>query len=500
MSNALLAWLGKADIRVSQGASAGLGPIAQAIEARRFEHVVMLDDHAVDDGDRYVAWLKKRADVTVHRRVERLSSPTNYTEIYRAASSAAAWSLEHFGKKVELAFHLSSGTPAMQAIWIILAKTQFPAELIEASIERGIATADVPFEIAAEFLPAAVRRTESELERIATGLRPPAPAFRDIIHRSDSMKVVIDEAAQAAAYSSPVLLQGESGTGKELIAAAIHEASPRRGKPFEIVNCGAIPSALFESEFFGHEKHAFTGADSEHLGHFERANGGTIFLDEIGELTLEMQVKLLRVLQQKTIRRVGGKGEKKVDVRVVAATNRDLLQDVAGARFREDLFYRLAVLTLYVPPLRDREGDINPLLEHFMGRFNAEAAAIPGRLQKKLSAGARNVLLRQSWPGNVREVETTVLRAFIWSRGPTIEGAEVERSLLRRPDSRHDRVLGRALGDGFALDELLAEVAQHYIARALEAASNNKTKAAELVGFKSYQRLTDWMNKYKVSQ
>jgi DNA-binding NtrC family response regulator len=412
---------------------------------------------------------------------------------------AVAWAREEFGEKASLTFHLSAGTPAMAAIWIIVAKTRFEAELIESSKQKGVETVDVPFDLAAELIPAAIQRASEDLARLAEGERPEEPKFGDVLHRSDVMKRLVRRARQAAPFSEAVFIEGESGTGKQLLAEAIHHESTRRGRPFVEVNCGAIPKELFESHFFGHKRGAFTGADRDHTGYFEQAHGGTLFLDEVGELPLEHQVKLLRALQQKKVRPLGGRTDVTVDVRVIAATNRNLLEEVRVGRFREDLYYRLAILVLKVPPLREREGDLGYLVDKLVEKLNAELGARPGGGQKKLSVGARNLLLRHRWPGNVRELEATLRRAFIWSKGATLDEAELRDALLAAPLAPDAEILGRPLGEDFQIAEVLADVARHYLSRAMADAGGNLTKAASLVGLANYQTLKNWLAKYDVT-
>ena len=335
---------------------------------------------------------------------------------------------------------------------------------------------------------------------MAEGQRPEEPKFGDILHRSEVMKRLVRRARQAAPFSEAIFIEGESGTGKQLLAEAIHQESPRTGKPFVEVNSGAIPRELFDSQFFGHMKGAFTGADRDQKGFFEQANGGTLFLDEVGELALEHQVKLLRALQQKKVRPIGGKVDVPVDVRVIAATNRNLLEEVRAGRFREDLYYRLAILVLKVPPLREREGDLGYLLDKLVTKLNTEFESRPGTVQKKLSVGARNLLLRYGWPGNVRELESTLRRAFIWSRGMTIDEGEISDSLLAAPHAAKTSVLDRPLGGDFKLAEIMADVARHYLSRAMKEADGNLTKASSLVGLASYQTLKGWLDKYEVEE
>lgn len=234
-------------------------------------------------------------------------------------------------------------------------------------------------------------------------------AFENIVGDAPAFQAALAVAAKAAKRNVPVLVEGESGTGKEVIAGAIHAASPRADKPLVIVNCGAIPANLVESVLFGHEKGAFTGATSKHVGRFEEANGGTLFLDEIGELPLDAQVKLLRALQTGQIEPVGGRGHKTVDVRIVAATNRDLKEEVAAGRFREDLYYRLGVVPVTVPPLRQRRADIPALAQHFASQLHEEGD-IPAHA---LDEDALDLLSSYDWPGNVRQLQNAVFRAGV---------------------------------------------------------------------------------------
>src|SRR5439155_1081409 len=272
----------------------------------------------------------------------------------------------------------------------------------------------------------------------------------------------------------------ESGTGKEMLARAIHRASPRRDRPFVAVNCGAIPGDLVESELFGHERGAFTGATQSKKGYFESSNGGTLFLDELGELPRPAQVKLLRVLQEGEVTHLGATTPLRVDVRIVAATNRTLTDEISAGRFREDLFYRLAVAVLKIPPLRERTGDLGLLVEYLLDQVNREAAEEPGFREKTLSVGAKNLLLSHDWPGNVRELLNTLRRAAIWSDGVTISAEDAREALLPAIASTRQDILRRPLGGGLNLPELLKEVAGHYLSRAMDEVHGNKTKAAEL--------------------
>lgn len=497
----LVCWIGNTDLAASRGEEkAGQGPIGQAVAARSFDQVILLSDHTKAIAVPYVKWLQGKTDATINLRMHKLPGPTDFGAIYSAAVAELAQLLQSHGTGLDLIFHLSPGTPAMAAVWILLAKTRFPAELIESSKEHGVRTANVPFDISAEFIPNLLRRSDQTLERLAQGIPDEAPEFADIIHRSPQMKQVIERARRVAIRSIPVLIEGESGTGKELFARAIHRASPRAGKPIITVNCGAIPSELVESEFFGHKKHAYTGASTDRAGHFEQADGGTLFLDEIGELPLQVQVKLLRALQQGEIVRVGESAPRKVDVRIIAATNRTLIKEVAAGKFREDLFFRLAVAILKLPPLRERAGDITLLIDRLMDKVNEETKAEPAHKDKKLSALARNIMLKHPWPGNVRELLNTLQRATVWSDDETISEEVIQDALLdMAPANRQqDTILNRPIEEGVDLKELLDEVARHYLSRALTTAHGNKAQATRMLGLPNYQTLSNWMQRYGV--
>lgn len=496
MGKILFAWIGNADLAASEASDSagGKGPIGQAVSSDTYDALVLLSDHDKSRTVRYCRWLQCASPAEILVEHVKLSSPTAFGEIYEAATAALK---KHAGRLAvsDAVFHLSPGTPAMAAVWIILAKTRFPAALIESSKQHGVRVASVPFDISADYLPDLLRKPDEELVRLAQGLSFEAPEFDSIIHRSSAMKKVIAKARLVAPRSVPVLLLGESGTGKELLARAIHEASSVKHGPFQVVNCGAIPPELVESELFGHVKGAFTGAAAARKGYLEAASGGTLFLDEIGELPAPAQVKLLRSLQQSEVTPVGSTKPVAVSFRLVCATNRDLFSEVPEGRFREDLFHRIAVAVLKLPPLREREGDVGVLVDRLLERINEEARNQPGYQHKKFSVKARNLLLQYAWPGNVRELINTLQRSAIWSTGSIIDEHEVRDALLPLARNRQD-ILDRPLGDGFHLQDIMNSVARHYLERAMEEAGNTKTKAADLLGLPSYQTLTNWLKRY----
>jgi len=494
----LFAWIGFADLRASKkDPDAGLGPIAQAVKAIDFDKVILLSDLQNKDTTPYLEWLLDQTGVAAELFQANLSGPTQFGEIYASAVDAILKTIKSPGGD-NLTFHLSPGTPAMAAVWIILGKTRFPATLIESSKEHGVRVASVPFDISADFIPDLLLQADEELLAKSAGAMPEAPEFSDIHTRSPAMKRILGMARRIASRSLPVLIEGESGTGKELLARAVHRASLRRDGPFIAINCGAIPPEIVESELFGHERGAFTGADRMRRGHFESAHGGTLFLDEIGELPLSAQVKLLRVLQDGEVMRVGASRPIKTDVRIIAATNRSLVAQISEGRFREDLFYRLAVAVLKLPPLRDRQGDLSLLIDHLLTSINEENKKEPGYKVRKLSASARNLLLQHHWPGNVRELYNTLLRAAIWSDSATIDEQVIRQSLLPAIASVPTDILDLPLGEGMRLSRIIETVARHYLERALQKAHGNKSRAAALVGLPSYQTFSNWMRKYGV--
>jgi two-component system response regulator AtoC len=295
----------------------------------------------------------------------------------------------------------------------------------------------------------------------------------ELLGQSDAIHKVLRLIDKVAEYRTTVLIQGESGTGKELVARALHTRSPRASKPFVAINCGAIPEALMESELFGHKRGAFTDAHGDKRGIFQEADGGTLFLDEIGELAPPLQVKLLRVLQEGVVRPLGGTKDVAVDVRVVAATVRDLTKEVAAGRFREDLYYRLNVLLIQVPPLRDRIDDVPLLIEHFIKRNNAKL----GTRIRGIDPRARKLLLGYHWPGNVRELENLIERAVVLADGDTLGPGDIPDRLLESPD-----VVARVLQSGeLSIKKAARVIEESLIRRALDKTRGNRTAAAKLL-------------------
>lgn len=292
----------------------------------------------------------------------------------------------------------------------------------------------------------------------------------NMVGNSGSMHAVLEELQQVTASNATVLIRGESGTGKELIASIIHANSPRFGKPFIKVNCAALPEGLVESELFGHERGAFTGATGAKKGRFEMAHGGTLFLDEVGDMTPLTQAKLLRALQEKEFERVGGTQTLRVDVRMIAATNRDLEKMVASGDFRQDLYYRLSVFPVMLPPLRERKDDIMPLVNHFVDRFSKENQ----RKILRISSRATNILISYSWPGNIRELENVIQRAVV------VCGLEGIIDVQHLPANIQSDSIDE--GHPKTLDEAISSLEQRLIIQALNEEDGNMVKAAEKLG------------------
>ncbi len=315
-------------------------------------------------------------------------------------------------------------------------------------------------------------RLRRENEDLRDQLRERAK-FEGIIAQSAVMKELFRTIDKVANYKSTVLIYGESGTGKELVAKAIHKKSPRKDGAFVAVNCGAIPETLLESELFGHKRGAFTDASTDRRGLFEEADGGTLFLDEIGELPMALQVKLLRALQDESIRRLGDTRDTPVNVRIVAATVRDLRHDVANDRFREDLFYRINVLPLSLPPLRERREDISLLIDHFIRRNNNKL----GTDIQGVSPDAKKLLLDYSWPGNVRELENTIERAMVLADGAVLS----EEDLPDRVTESRDPVRRILVSGELSIKKTTRYLEEELIRRALDKTGGNRTNAAKIL-------------------
>jgi len=469
------------------------GPVRTLVEAEAFDEVHLLSNYPPFLTAGFVDWLPAKA--TAHP-VE-IGAPTDYVRIFTAVDAfLASLTRSRDRGSYELCIHLSPGTPAMTAISVLLGKSRYPATFYQTHDGRAWKT-EIPFDLVFDFVPELLQSPDLGLQHLAARSPQEITGFNQIIGDSKAIRLAVGRAHKAAIRDVPVLILGETGTGKELFARAIHDASHRRGGPFVAINCAAIPQELLESELFGHKRGAFTGASADHAGAFEQADGGTIFLDEIGECPPGMQSKLLRVLQpppstgpcQRVLRRLGETRDRTSDVRVLAATNRDLLREVEAHRFREDLYYRLAVITLRIPPLRERKPDIPLLVDGFLRQINRDfARQEPGYQDKSISPAANAFVRRFAWPGNVRQLYNALVQAAAMSAGDWIQQADLEAALGASPRLSADAD-DLPLGDGFSLEKHLQDIQRQYLRRAMEEAGGVKTKAAELLGIANYQTL-----------
>ncbi|WP_170605830.1 sigma 54-interacting transcriptional regulator [Ruegeria arenilitoris] len=487
----LMAWIGTQDLDAPTHPEGQTGPICSAVEARRFDRLVLI---ANQDGERvatYRDWLNQRTPAEIVVESVQLADPTDIAAIHEIAVDVVDRCRRTAAPDIpELTFHLSPGTWAMALVWAILGATRYPAELLQSSREGGVQTIEIPFDVSAELLPTIMDSADAVLNKLSHGLD--VETFGDLIFRSPAMERVAGKAKKAALRNVPILIEGEAGTEKEVLARAIHDFGPRRDRAFVSLNCGALKPDQIDAEIFG---------SGDGGGALAGASGGTLYLDEVELLPPQAQVRLQILLDEMAGDEVVSPNDANPDVRIIAATRKQLIDAVAAGDFREELFFGLAVLVLKIPPLRERKGDLGPLIEMLLERINEQSAGEPGYERKALSPGARNVLLQRPWPGNLRELENSLRRAAIWSEGSQITEDDVWDAVFTAPApaGTQNGILDQPIDEGVDLQEILASVARHYIARAIEQAEGNKTTAAKLVGLPSYQTLTNWMKKYDVA-
>jgi transcriptional regulator with PAS, ATPase and Fis domain len=494
----LLSWLGITDLKAADqlpttGEPIGDGPILGALKNLRFDELHLLHDQDPVKTVAYTHWLAEHSAINVVLIHRSLRSPIDFGDIYQAVDGYLQ-NITATDPALDISIHLSPGTPAMAAVSILLGKTKYNTRFVQSTKDKGGEFVTIPFDISAEFIPQITKTSDRKLVDLASPSAPLSAAFSDIVTQNPDLIRIINKAEKISVRDVPVLIMGESGTGKELFAKAIHNSSQRASKPFITVNCGAIPGELIDSELFGHVKGAFTGAITNKVGYFEAADNGTLFLDEFGELPPDAQVRLLRVLQSGEISKVGDSKTQTVDVRIIAATNRELSSDISTGRFREDLFYRVAIGIITLPPLRERPGDIALLAEHLMNIINQHASTQPGYIDKKLSTKAKNIILNHTWLGNIRELHGTLLRASIWSDGDTITDTDLLDAMIARPAKQSSSELPE-IGEGIDIQALLDEIKHKYITGAIAQSAGNKKKATKLLGLPNYQTLSNWMEK-----
>lgn len=416
-----------------------------------------------------------------------LANPTSYAEIFPLVQQLLTEQMDLTVHHVaQLNFFISPGTPTMQTIWVLLAKTQFPA-VCWSGYQDQYTVVDLPFNIQVEYLEKAKRRADDRLNEVFENKALPK-SFEQIHAQSAIMKEQIQKAFRLSKHNVPVLILGPTGSGKEVFARSIHQAGLQQAGSFVAVNCGALPKDLAESILFGHKRGAFTGATSDQEGLIRQAHQGTLFLDEIGELTLDLQVKLLRVLQEKSFRPIGAKADENSEFRLIAATHRDLLSRVEEGSFREDLFYRIAVGVIQLPALIERAEDIELLTHHLLDSVNSELRDQPGYISKNISQDVIKVIKNHDWPGNIRELRTTLQRVCAWSDEPMIDAATFSDAIIKRP-LKSDAVSLKDISQGIDLDKEISKIQQAYIASAELLTGGQITKMAQLLGFKNHQTL-----------
>ena len=456
------------------------GPILSLLAARSFDHVYLFDTPST----RKATQETKVAISRLHPHIEvqvldvALEDPTNYEDILNGLRSHFRQIIERF-RSASFFISVASGTPQMHACWVLMAASgEIPARILHVRPPRFVTKMHPlvsEIDLSSREFPTV--RFQAETISVEEGEIDVDTAWLQlgIVGDHPVMKRVLETGAMLAPSRSPILIFGETGTGKELFARFIHRLSGRAKQPFVAVNCAAIPEDLVESLLFGHKRGAFSGAITDQTGKFDVADKGTLFLDELGELPLPAQAKLLRVLQDGLVEPIGQAKPHRVDVRIVGATNRDLRRLVRQGKFREDLFYRLNVGEIKLPPLRERRSDITVLALHILDKLNGSL-----RRPKRLSSDALSRLQSHSWPGNVRDLENVIERSVRLSRHDVLNADDL---LITEPVTYADPF--DALPDpyeGFSLEEFLGSARKQMILRALEATNGNQSQAARLLG------------------
>ncbi len=490
----LLTWLGNRDLdNMQQDKNAAIAGLAVKANPH-FDKIVILANDKEESWSRFESFLKKRlatigrpnSDIRIYKA--HIDSPIDYPSI---AKETEKWISKLSEEADTLSINLTSGTPAMTTLSVLIGKGKANTRFLQATPNNELIDVEIPIDFGSEYIRSASRN----IAHLATSNPKLDSAFSAIAAKSPSMQDTVGKAKRVARSEVPVLILGETGTGKEVMAQAIHGASLRAGQPLKIVNCGALAPNLVDSTLFGHKKGAFTGADKDYPGLFEQADNGTLFLDEVGELTLDIQVKLLRALQQGEITRLGDTKTINVDVRVIAATHQDLNKLVAQGKFREDLFYRLAVGVIRIPALRERLEDIELIVSQLVDQINQSASKHPDYKSKKISNNGIKFISGQRWSGNIRELWSTLNRAFLWSDNQVIDENELAKAILDRPLIEEDLAISLTFNDKVDIAQLTDNYQKKYVEAALKASGNVKKHATQMLGLKDHQTLTNWMKR-----
>lgn len=456
------------------------GPILTLASAKNFDSIVLFStpNTATHTEETVKALADRLPSTEIEVIALSLNDPTDYGEILGELRAHFA-AVSRTNPQADFFIGLSSGTPQMHVCWVLLAASgEIPARLLMTRPPRFVtATAPLVKEIdvsSPEFPRIRSGVWSKEDIELSSGNIAEALAELGIMGTHLSMKKAIEAAAVLATVDVPVLIQGESGTGKELFSRLLHRLSPRKTGPFIALNCANLSRELAESLLFGHTKGAFTGAVSDQPGKFELADKGVLFLDELAELSQEVQAKLLRVLEDQVVERLGGRSSKKVDVRIIAATNKDLQLAVSEGKFRADLYYRLNAGEIVLPPLRERKSDIPMIALHLLDKINARSGTL-----RSLSPEALVRLQRHSWPGNIRDLENSLVKSVLYSRKKVLEADDLMLSTIKGKDSLDYLPTPQA---GFSLDEFLVSVRKQLMLKALDSAKGNQSEAARLLG------------------
>jgi len=493
--NILLSWLGTKDIdnMLDGEKNASISTLATNSQTP-FDKIVILSNHQQKYWKKFEDFVKKRMatigkpyhDIQVHKA--NIASPIDYESIHQVT---ALW-INKLSKEADsLSINLTSGTPAMTTLSVLIGKGKANVQFLQATPKNELLHVDIPIDFGQEYVKSATKN----IANTATSEPKIEQAFSALTAKSVQMQKVVNKAKKIAASEVPALIFGETGTGKELMANAIHKGSLRANKPLRIVNCGALAENLVDSTLFGHTKGAFTGAEKEHAGLFEQANGGTLFLDEVGELKPDIQVKLLRALQQGEITRLGDNKIIQVDVRIIAATHQNLTQLIELGLFREDLFYRLAVGIIEMPPLRERLDDLPDIVDQLAQQINQSGAKHPEYKGKIISKSGINFILSQPWKGNIRELWSTLNRAFLWSETQQVDENDLMAAMINRPASSQCDEVSLTYSDKVDIVQLTEKYQKKYVEAALKASGNVKKHATEMLGLKDHQTLTNWMKR-----
>ena len=494
----LFSWLGNTDIKNMERNEHGPISLIATKSEEPFNKIVILGNTWNESWEAYKKWLIKRMgssgrpwnDINIYQAD--LISPVDYTSI---EVEAQKWIPRLSLESETLSINLSSGTPAMTVMSIIVGNANSNTRFFQSNRDGTINQEHISFDTNEKTKEYAARSIASR----ATTKPRTTDTFNGIVSHSPAMRDVINKAEKLSQMELPILILGETGTGKEVLSKAIHKASPRKNNGIITVNCGAIPESLVDSTLFGHKKGAFTGAIKDSKGLFEQAHGGTLFLDEVGELTLNTQVKLLRALQQGEITKVGGEEPKRVDVRIIAATHRDLSLMVEKGEFREDLFYRLALGIIEIPPLRSRLEDVEPLTDALVDEINNYASKYPNYEHKSLSDSALLLIKSLPWKGNVRELWSTLNRALLLSNQTQISQQDISDALIKRSSNEKPSEVQLKAGDSVNLKNITEDIERAYLKAALLATGNGKVKTAKMLGLANHQNLDTMLKRLNIS-